>query len=68
MSLHKYTIDFKSLKSDERADLIDRIETISFNGLLWHSDFLSADFFIEESLNPDFLRIPDECHLTQIYQ
>lgn len=68
MSLHKYKVDFSSLNPDERANLINRIEAMSFNSLFWYSGFQSATFFIEEALNPDSLKIPNECHLTRIYQ
>ncbi len=68
MSLHKYRIDFSELTANEKSDLVDRIESISFNGLSWHSGFKIADFFVNETINLDFLNIPEVCHLTRIYQ
>ena len=68
MSLHKYRIDFSALTTDERSELIDRIEAMSFNGLFWHSGFQCADFFVDEAFNLDHLKIPDMCHPTRIYQ
>ena len=68
MSLHKYRIDFSALTTDEKPELIDRIESMSFNGLFWHSDFQSADFFVDESFNLDYLKIPNICHPIRIYQ
>ena len=68
MSLHKYNIDFSALTIDERSKLIDRIESMSFNGLFWHSGFQSADFFVNETFNLDYLKIPDIFLLIHVYQ
>lgn len=68
MSLHKYNIDFSALTTDERAKLIDRIDSVSFNGLFWHSGFQCADFFVYENTNLALLKIPSICHLTRVYQ
>ena len=68
MSLHKYKIDFSSLSTNEKTELMDQIDSISFNGLFWHANFQSADFFIDETFNLDSLKIPDQCHLSRIYQ
>jgi hypothetical protein len=66
--LHKYNIDFSALTTDERSELVDRIESMSFNGLFWYSGFQCADFFIDEDFDVNYLKIPDICHLTQVYQ
>lgn len=66
MALHQYEIDFSPLSSDERTDLIERIENFSFNGLHWKQGFQSAVFFIDETSNVSFLNIPAVCRLTRV--
>lgn len=66
MSLHQYEVDFSQLTLDERTVLIDRIEKMSFNGLLWKSGFQSAVFFIDEDFDVNFLNIPACCSLRRV--
>lgn len=68
MSLHKYGLTFSQLTPSERADLIDRLEKMSWNGLFWDSDFQNAQFFIDEKDDPASLNVPASCHLTRLYQ
>ena len=64
MSLHQYKIDFSQLTSDEKTDLIKRIEPVSFNGLHWHPDFQSAIFSLEREEDLRLLNIPEKCRLS----
>ena len=68
MSLHKYSLDFSELTSDEKAALIDRIERFSWNGLMWDFDFQHAQFFVNETDNLSIFNIPASCHLKRLYQ
>lgn len=66
MSLHQYEIDFSSLSLDEKTILIDRIENVSFNGLLWKQGFQSANFFVEDSFDISSLNVPVCCRLSRL--
>lgn len=67
MALHQYEVCFSSLSADKRADLIERIENFSFNGLHWKQGFQSAVFFIDETSDVSFLNVPAACRLTRVH-
>lgn len=66
MSLHQYHVDFSQLEPDEKSALLERVENLSFNGLLWNPDFQSVNFFVEENFDLNYLKIPECCHLRRI--
>ncbi len=68
MSLYKYELTFSGLTQSEKSELIERIDNLSWNGLVWNSDSTKAEFFIDEHDDLSSFKIPDSCHLTRIYQ
>lgn len=66
MSLHRYKIEFATLTTDEKRNLIDKIETHSFSGLFWNTNFQSGEFLMEEPYNLNLLHVPNSCNLTRI--
>lgn len=66
MSLIKYRVDLSGLPADERSNLIDRIEAVSFNGLHWEPGFQSGQFFLDESQDPDALDLPASSRLFRL--
>lgn len=68
MSLKKYTVDFSKLSSDEKTILMDKIESLSFNGLSYNPFLQIGEFFVYEGFDISLLNVPDLCSLTRTYQ
>ena len=68
MSLHKYVVDLSKLNPDEKSNLMDEIEPISFNGLFYNPSTQIGEFFVYENFDVSLLNIPDSCNLTRVYQ
>ena len=68
MSLKKYTIDFSKLSADEKTNLMDKIESLSFNGLFYNPPLQIGEFFVYEDFDISLLNVPDVCNLTRTYQ
>jgi hypothetical protein len=67
MSLHKYELSFSSLSQSDKIELMNRIDKVSWNGLDLNPKAQVGQFFLDESLDPSILKIPDSCHLVRIY-
>lgn len=68
MSLKKYIIDFSKLSSDEKTNLMDKIESLSFNGLFYNPSLQIGEFFVYEDFDINLLNVPELCNLTRTYQ
>lgn len=66
MSLIKYHIEYSLLSADERSSLIEKIETVSYNGLAISPDFCSGEFFLESEDELRLIDFPDGCHLRRL--
>lgn len=66
MSLVRYHIQYQSLSVDERAMLIEQIESVAFTGFIVSSDFCSGEFFLNSEAELSLINIPDGCLLTKL--
>lgn len=66
MSLVRYRIQYQPLSADERAKLIEQIETVSDSGFLLSSDFRSGEFLLNSEDELSLINIPDGCLLTKL--
>lgn len=68
MSLHKYWVDFSSLTANEKSELHNNLDTHSHDGFLWDPNLQGSTFLVPENYDISFLKIPEKCHLTRVYQ
>lgn len=47
---------------------MDKIESLSFNGLSYNPSLQIGEFFVYEDFDISLLNVPDLCNLTRTYQ
>lgn len=66
MSLHRYKISLSDLGIDEKTNLMQRLDSMTWNGTLWNRHQQTLEFYVDESFDISLLDIPLQCHLTRI--